>query len=230
MNFTFLTGFGSLFDLNTTYYALDYSANRIIIFDSNWQYLTFKNFTGPAYMITVNNSLYISCNNNVYKTDKYLNITSQYNSYDCYRGLYYNSSNNTIYVSGGSKIYIFDLNLTLVDSIQTKTYQLYSLQGYKNYIYAGTHNSSCLLVIENKVIIQIYPICNSGTLTSILIDHFGYIVLSCNIDKKVYLYYSSNMTYTNKSLTYAGVYPHFINFDSNDQFVIISTSLIDIFN
>ena len=132
-------------------------------------------------------------------------------------------------MSGGSKIYIFDLNLTLVDSIQTKTYQLYSLQGYKNYIYAGTHNSSCLLVIENKVIIQKYRICISGTLTSILIDHFGYIALSCNVDEKVYLYYSSNMTYTNKSLTYS-VCPNFINIDSNGNFVVISNYKIDIFH
>ena len=60
MNFNVLVGFGYLVDTNTTYYALDWSGNKIIIFDSNWKYLTFKILNRPAFMITVNNSLYIT--------------------------------------------------------------------------------------------------------------------------------------------------------------------------
>ena len=204
-------------------------AYRITIFDSNWQYLTFKNFTMPAYMITVNNSLYISSDFNFYKTDKYLNIIRHYiSSTAVYRGLYYNSSSNKIYVAAHIKcaIDVFDLNLTLVDSISTLSYSPWSIQGYKNYIYAGTYNSSNLLVIENKVIIQIYPVCNC--LSSILIDNFGYMALSCLNDRKIYFYYSANVSYTGMNKTYT-LKPYYINFDSNGRFIFISTNQIDIY-
>ena len=230
MNFTYLTGFGYLIDTNTTYYALDYSANRIIIFDQNWQYLTFKSFIRPVRMVTINSALYISCQLHVYKTDKNLNISSQYNSStDDYRGLYYNSLNNTIYVAGFTKcvIYVFDLNLNLVDSITNLTDNPVSIQGYKNYIYVGT-NSGLLLVIENKIIIKTFHPCVLAFLSSIQIDHFGYMVLSCHYDRKANLYYSSNVSYTNKSLTYE-VNPYFINFDLNGRFVVISNYQIDIY-
>ena len=231
MNFTNLFGFGYLVDSNTTYYVLEWSGNRIIIYNSNWQYLTFKSLNRPAHMITINSNLYISGDQNVYKTDKYLNIISQYNNVSVYyRGLYYNSSSNTIYVAGylNNRIDVFDLNLTLVHSISTFAYFPFSLQGYKNYIYVGTFNSSELLVIENKIIIQKFTVCNTGTLISILIDHFGYMALSCNMDKKVYLYYSSNVSNTGMSLRSA--YPHFTNFDSNGNFVVILSYQIDIFH
>ena len=107
-------------------------------------------------MITVSNSLYISAGTFIYKTDKYLNMTNKYyNASACYLGLYFNSSNNTIYVAEYSyfKIYVFDLNLNLVDSVSTSTYQPYSLQGYKNYMYVGIASGE-LIVIENKVIIK----------------------------------------------------------------------------
>ena len=227
-----MVGLGYLVDSNTTYYALDWAGNKIIIYDSNWQYLAFKNFTGPAYMITVNNNLYISCDKNIYKMDKYLNLISQYNTSQVYyRGLYYNSTSNKIYVAGqlSLTIDVFDLNLTLVDSISTLNYQPFSLQGYKNYIYAGTYNSSYLLVIENKVIIQTYRVCSATFLTYILIDHFGYMALSCYFEKKVYLYFSSNVSNTYKSLTYA-VNPNVITFDSNGHFVLLSDFQIDIYN
>ena len=190
-SFTGLVGFGYLVDTNTTYYALDWQGNKILIFNSNWQYLTYQSFDRPAFMITVNSNLYISSYNNVYKTDKYLNIISQYSNsttaFD-YSGLFFSSSTNLIYVAGqiNQTIDIFDLNLTLVDSIATPTYQPFSLQGYKNYIYVGTV-SGHLLVIENKVIIKIVTVC-AGTymyIISILIDHFGYMALSCNYNRKV---------------------------------------------
>ena len=230
MNFICLVGFGYLVDSNTTYYALDWSANRIIIFDSNWQYLTFKSLTYPAYMITVNNSLYIAAKNFIYKTDKYLNITKQYNSTSAgYHGLYYNSSGNTIYVAGYYKyaIDVFDLNLNLVDSISTSTFTPYSLQGYKNYIYVGTGTGE-LIVIENKIIKQTVTVCTVTLLSSIQIDNFGYMALSCYSDKMTYLYYSSNVSYTGMSMAYS-VYPYLTNFDSNGRFVVISPSQIDIY-
>ena len=147
-----------------------------------------------------------------------------------YRGLYYNSSNNTIYVAGqlSQTIDVFDLNLTLVDSISTSTYNPFALQGYKNYIYVGTV-SGLILVIENKVILITVKACGDIFLTSILIDHFGFMALSCFYDQKAYLYYSLNVSYTGISMALA-VNPHSINFDSNGYFIVISPSQIDIYN
>ena len=204
INFIGLNGFGCLVDTATTFYALDWTGNKIIIYDSNWQYLTYKNFSSPINMITVNNSLYISGDNFIYKTDKNLNITKQYYSASAgYRGLFFNSSGNTIYVAGFSKkaIDILDLNLIFVDSISTSTYSPCSVQRYKNYVYAGT-GSSQLLVIENKVIIQTVVACASLALTSILIDHFGYITFSCLMKTQNYLYHTENISYTGMNLTY----------------------------
>ena len=232
INFTALGGFNYLVDSNTTYYVMDWTANRIIIYNSNWQYLNFKSLYRPAHMITVNNNLYISGDQNVFKTDKYLKIISQYNTSQVYyRGLYFNSSNNKIYVAGqlSQKIDVFDLNLTLVDSISTLNYLPYSVQGYKNYIYVGTFNSSYLLVIENKVIIQTYRVCSGIFLTSIIIDYFGYMAVSCYNDQKVYFYYSSNVSYTGIKNTYA-VQPHFISFDSNGHFLLFTKTQIYIYN
>ena len=182
-------------------------------------------------MITVNNSIYISAQSFICITDKYLNIINLFDTTpNTNRGLYFNSSNNTIYVTklNNNRIDVFDLNLTRVDSISTSTYQPWSIQGYKNYIYVGT-NSGQLIVIYNKVINQTVTVCNGTLLSSIQIDHYGYMALSCYNDKKAYLYYSANLSYTGIFLTYT-VTPYFINLDSNSRFVVISRYQIDIYN
>ena len=224
-----MVGFGYLVGTNTTYYAIDWSGNKIIIFDENWRYLTYKIFSGSVYMITVNNNLYISGDNNVYKTDKYLNIITRYNYIAYFRGLYYNSSSNIIYVAGYTKckIYVFDLNLSLVDTIATSTHQPYSLEGYRKYIFAGTMSGQ-LLVIENKVIVKMYPVCSGTQPTAIIVDQYGYMAFCCYHTSATYLYYTANVSYTNMSLTYS-VNPYFINFDSNGRFVVISPKQIDIY-
>ena len=143
--------------------------------------------------------------------------------------MYQNSSNNTIYVAGYYKyaIDVFDLNLNLVDSINTSTYRPWSIQRYKNYIYVGTY-SGHLLVIDNKVIIKTFTVCALGTLTFIQIDQIGFMALNCYFVNTAYLYYSSNVSYTGMSMANA-VNPWFINFDTNGRFVVISTSQMDIY-
>ena len=181
-------------------------------------------------MIAVNNSLYISSNEYLYKTDENLKIISQYYSQSAfYRGLYYNSSSNLIYVAGNmiNEINIFDQDLNLNDTISTSFNPPWSIQGYKNYIYVGTTTGK-LFVIENKDIIQIFVVCSGSYLTSIVIDHFGYMALSCNTDQKVYFYYSANLSYTGINVMYE-VEPYFINFDSHGRFVVISRHQVDIY-
>ena len=124
-------------------------------------------------------------------------------------------------------IEVFDLNLRFVDSIPTQTYRPYSLQGYKNYIYAGLLTGGQLLVIENKVIIKTVSACSS-IISSILINHYGYMAISCPNQKAIYLYYTANVSYTGMNLTFE-VNPSVINFDSNGRFVLISTYQIDIY-
>ena len=95
---------GMLIDSNSTYYIIDHPANKIIIFDDNWNYLTSATFTNPNYMITVNTSLYFTGNSDVWKTDKYLNIVKQYNGIECNScaGIFYDETNQTLYVTSGS--------------------------------------------------------------------------------------------------------------------------------
>ena len=123
IGFRGLSGFGMLIDSQTTYYIIDRDNSRIIIFDKNWKYASTKSIPYPYSMITKNNYLYITSQYYIYKSDKFLNIIKQYPSNNpsemAFRGICYHSYDNYIYVVSynQNKIYSFDLNLNLIDSI-----------------------------------------------------------------------------------------------------------------
>ena len=102
------TSFINLFDFgmmysscNTSYYIMDHGVNKVYILNDNWSFVSFKTFTLPAYLIAVENSLYLTGNLNLWKLDLNLNVLIQYNanSFPLYRGLYFNSTNRWLYVA-----------------------------------------------------------------------------------------------------------------------------------
>ena len=78
---------------NTTYnYVPDNSLKSIYILNDDCSYISYKNFSFPAYMVTVGDSLYISGDVNIWKADKDLKVSIQYNSTGSvqpgFRGIY----------------------------------------------------------------------------------------------------------------------------------------------
>jgi hypothetical protein len=86
-----LVGFGIMCDFNTSYYVIDWIGNNIFLLNDNCGYATNKEFSLPAFMITVDTNLYITGSHNIWKTDKYLNVLHTYNRYAAgFRGIYFN--------------------------------------------------------------------------------------------------------------------------------------------
>ena len=113
-----LVGFGMYSFPNTTYYYVMDSSRGVHILNDQWSFITFKTFTLPAYTISINNSLYMTGNLNVWKVDQDLNILRNYNpgGYSGYLGISYNPSNGLLYVESWylDEIQVFNLVVPLL--------------------------------------------------------------------------------------------------------------------
>ena len=223
---------------SSSYYVLDYTNSRILIYDDSWKYSNFKEFRSPSYMTQIRDYLYLTGQYGIYKTDVDLNVILQYNDTGtpAYRGIYYDS-NDSIYVAKMStySVLVFDLNLKLIDSLTTvingSPYSPWSIQGYDNKLYIGT-DSGTILVISNKKIIESFNGCNGFSnlysfVSTILFDRSGYMATSC-LNNALYLY-NSNRRYMNKTLSTPSL-PHQLGFDLNGSFILISQHEINIFS
>ena len=81
--------------------------------------MTQKKFSLPFYLVNTNSSLYITGDENIWKTDKYLNVLKTHTKYASYRDIYLNSTENFIYVASEAYTYFqaFDLNLVLKNTV-----------------------------------------------------------------------------------------------------------------
>ena len=129
-NSNFFYGFGMIVSINTTYYIADNTAESVHMFNEEWKYISSKGLIiDPNYMIAINSNLYITGYNSIVQTDKNVNVLLRYDYLGVYCGIYYNATNNLIYVVAHAlnSIDLFDLNLNLVDSISTSSYSPYSI-------------------------------------------------------------------------------------------------------
>ena len=130
-----------------------------------------------------------------------------------YRGVYYNSNDESIYVADEtlSCITVFDLDLETNISINL-TDSPRSITGYNGKLYVGLTNGN-VLMMENNAVLQQFDGCNQNSvaITSILFDNFGYMATLC-YDNNIYLY-NSNGTYAGLSFS-TDAQPQFIGFDS----------------
>jgi hypothetical protein len=184
-------------------------------------------------MIPVGNYFYITGNSNIWKTDQQLNVLIRYNSTGtspCYRGLYYNSTNNLIYVTPEALqvIHVFNLNLTLNDIISVAPYNPRSINEHNNELYVGTTDGT-VLVIVNKQVIKQFNGCNRQNfmLSSILFDINNNMATSCD-NNQFYLYNTSG-TYLNKSIPTVS-FPWYIGFDSKSRLVVVTKTQISLNN
>ncbi len=217
-------------DFNTSYYVMDELANRTYLLNDNYDYVTDRTFTLPQYMVTVNSSLYITGKSNIWKTDKYLNILITHNESAVanYNGIYFNCTDNLIYVaSTGYKYFqVFDLNLTLNHNISVSPNNPRSFGEYNNELYVGT-NQLLVLVIVNKIVIRNFMGCSSSPIFSLVIDNYGLIAIVCYSNNLVNLYYY-NGTSTGYNLT-TPTKPTYVGIDSKGRFVLLSQYQISIY-
>jgi hypothetical protein len=220
-------------DFNTSYYIIDLSTDTIFVLNDNYGYITKKSFSEPAFMIAINASLYITGDENIWKTDKNLNVLKTYNESGRYRGIYFNSTENLIYVA--SKLYtyiqVFDLNLTYKYIVNLPpAYNARSFGEYNNELYVGTYNS-IVLVVVNKAIIRNFTACiDFNSISSIVFDNYGFIGIACQKDDQnnsVELYYF-NGTFVGKKLT-TPARTVFFGLDSKERFVLMSQKKISIY-
>ena len=144
--------------------------NVIIAFNENWQYMFHKvGYLSVNNMISVNRSLYTTTaqktvgNPNIFKSDEYLNVSSTFNGMkgsDDFGGIYYNMTNNTLYVAscGNQKIILFSLEFLFVDSISTVPRYPFAIQVNNNQIFITT-TTGMVLVMVNRVIMQTFQGC-----------------------------------------------------------------------
>jgi hypothetical protein len=170
-------------------------------------------------------------NDNIWKTDQQLNVSIRYNSTGSrYRGLYYNSTNDLIYVSPEALqvIHVFNLNLTLNDTNSVAPYKPRSINEHNNELYVGTTNGT-VLVIVNKQIIKQFNGCNRQNvmLSSILFDINNNMATSCD-NKRLYLYNTAG-TYLNTSILTVS-YPYYIGLDSKSRLVVVTWAQITLYN
>jgi hypothetical protein len=227
------TGFG-MSSSNGNHFVTQTTDGKIFVFKEDWNYVSEKSsFTSVRYMFPVENFFYITGQSNVWKTDQELNILLQYNystTSPAYRGLFCNLANSLIYVVPYSlqEIHIFNLSLTLNDTISIAPYYPWSINGYDNRLYVGTSNGT-MLVIVNKQIIQEFNSCNgqSNIVYSILFDIYYNMASSCS-NRQLYLY-DSNGRYLNKRITTLE-YPLSIGYDTKSKLVIVSNTQIFLYS
>ena len=229
-SFTQLQGFGMMVDFNTSYYIMDEINNITFLLNDNYDYETMKTFSRPNYMVTINSSLYITGNNNVWKTDKYLNvlITHTESGGANYNGIHFNCTDNLIYAASTGYTYfqVFDLNLTLNHTISVYPNNPRSFDEYNNELYVGT-SQSIVLVIVNKVVIRNFTGCSSSSIFSLVIDNYGLIAMVCYSNNLVNLYYNNGKS-TGYNLT-TPTKPTYLGIDSKGRFVLLSQYQISIY-
>jgi hypothetical protein len=228
-----LCGFGKYSSSNATYYyVMDFGANKVYILNDDWSFISSKYLDSPSGMISINNSLYMIGNSNVWKVDKDLNILINYNSVSAnYLGISYNPSNGLIYVAAQwlKEIQVFNLDLTLIRRFSTQHNPM-SIAVSSNQLYVGT-TRGIILVYQNELIINQFNGCNgnSGYLTFILFDQNGYMATTCtHPTPKLYLFSPGLLEVI--SLLPTPEYPYYIGFDSKDRFFQISWKQISIYN
>ena len=79
-----------------------------------------------------------------------------------YHSIVYNSFDNRLYASSFDllAIVIYDLNLNLIDSLSTLSYEPWSLNCLNNQFYVGTQDGQ-ILVFQDKTLIQQFQACNN---------------------------------------------------------------------
>ncbi len=210
------------------YYVTDSSG--VLIYDEDWNFKFKINLTLSgvgSYIKQVNNELFISNSNRLMKTDLNLNIikaiTLPYydprgisHDYSCNDWILHAIRSNN---ASNNKIDVYNRNLTLIDSILVALpYKPSCVFYFEKKIFVGTFDNGSLLVIQNKSISQVWTTPCTDFVSSINVDQYGYIMISCLYQNKIFLLYK-NGTSTGKSLSITYL-PTFVSVDQKGRIIV----------
>ena len=215
----------------TTFYVIGhiYFHGFVYVFNDNWNIISYFRAPKANSIMEVGKFLYISTDYYIYKTDSSLNTLARFiffNSfYSFFQGIYFNSSNNLIYVAsrGYHLIFRFDLDLNFYDfyDISTESYRPYSINGFKETLYVGEFfGGNIVVMIDNKIIYTFNGCLGQySSISMIFINPNGLMVNACWDSHAVYMYYV-NGTYANN--IYYTQYPKYIGVNSKGLGFVVS--------
>jgi hypothetical protein len=234
--FDLLHSFSSVVDPEL-YYVMNFKGKNIIVFDENWgsqriitppstEYPIF----GPAFSMNINGLIYASSDDIINKYDKNFNLIKQINSSGHNRGIYYNPSNQMIYITicNQNIINLFDKDLNLKSTLNTN-YSPFFITKYNNQMVVSDQNNGNIYFYQNNAIIQtVSSQCNR--VSTVLFDNYNNMLALCHDSSIMYVYHVKG-SYSGLSMSICRNISNswFVNFDLKDRLVIICNNQIEIF-
>jgi hypothetical protein len=182
----------------------------------------------PISIIFINNEIFITGYDGIYKTDKSFNLVDSYISTGAsYRCIYHNSTSDILYVARETSysVDLFYRNLTFISSISLINGP-WALTEKNGKLYVGLYGGVISVLENNLVVKNITTLC-TARITSIVIDANELIGVLCRVNDMLYLY-STNGSYTGTNMT-TPLYPVFMNYDLNGHFIIAGIDQINIY-
>ena len=219
-----------------TYYVIDYSAQKVVIFNQYWVYQSYKALNALSYpydLRLVGAYFYISANDFFYRTDAAFNVQNPSYSYAnaIYRQIYYDSANSKFYVVANNlnQIHVFNTLCSFLQAISL-SYSAYGINYYNGKLYVSLTFPNQVLIIQNGVVSSQFTVsqCNSNLITAIAVDSYGYLALSCSLDNQIFVY-DYNGNYQNIALTSTTNMLYNTNIDASGRYVLMDGSYLDIY-
>lgn len=213
------------FDYGNTdfYYVTDFGLNKIIVFDSDWQFKFYVDSPNPMYVKSIKDQIYVTATGYFTIYDNYLNTTQQIPKLNL-KGIDYNAATDefTVAETLNTRITTYPTSLSGSTIVDLTPFTAFSVALYNGDYYVGTQSSQ-IIVVRGSVVIKNYNNVCAGfttTVTSICFDQFGYMLISCHDNKAVFLYHS-NGTYTGLMFNTTGK-PQSIRYDSKGRLIVIN--------
>jgi hypothetical protein len=217
------------------YYVMNFNRKNVIVFNENWEFQriitppsTEYPLFGPAFSMNINGVIYTSSDGIINKYDKNLNLIKQINSTGYNRGIYYNPSNQMIYVAicNQNLINLFDIDLNLKSTLNTD-YSPFFITEYNSQMVVSDQNNGNIYFYQNNVIILTVS-TQCRRVATVLFDNYNQMLVLCQDNERMYVYHV-NGSYSGLSMLTKLKIRWFMNFDSKDRLVITCNDQIEIF-
>jgi hypothetical protein len=212
------------------FYVMNYQSKHMEVYNANWKYQETKTLLfRPTYSINNNGVIYVSTDNQIFKYDKNFNLIKTLSSDGkFYRGIYYNPSNQLIYVAAilSKNIQVFDKDLNLNTTINTKQFPWF-ITGFNDKLVVGDNYDGNVYFYQNSSLIQSIRTQCTARISSILFDDYNHMLVLCETNNILYIYHL-NGSFAGINFTVCEK-PTFINFDSNNRLIMTCKQQIFIY-
>jgi hypothetical protein len=227
--------FVSALDLKL-FFVSNYNGKNIYVYNEYWEYqrtitpgIYEYPISGPTNSMNINGSIYILTDNVINKYDSNFILIKQFNISGSNRGIYYNSSNQMIYIG---KLPEYGISVYNKDFIFTRTistnYTPFFITEYKAQLVATDNNGGNIYFYQGDSLNKtITTNCNSR-ITAVLFDNYNQMLVLCEFSNP--FIYNVNGAYTGLQVPACNnTRKIFVNFDSKDRLVFICEFRIEIF-